>query len=81
TEIFGAPRTPVGFTGVRVAEARLQTHELQDLADAQGDLGRATAGYDLQFSVRIELGGDPLEDVMGRANGVLTEVIEPPTLW
>jgi hypothetical protein len=59
---------------VRVAEARLKTHEIQDLADALGDLGKATAGYDLQFSVRVELGGDPPEGVVEKANEVLKEV-------
>ena len=60
--------------GVRVAEARLQTHELQDLADALGDLGKATAGHDLRLSVRIELSGDPPEEVVEKANEVLGEI-------
>jgi len=38
-EVFRASRTLVGFTSLRVAEAQLQTHELQGLADAMGELG------------------------------------------
>lgn len=68
------PPPPPPKPGVRVAEARLQTHEIQDLADSLGDLGKVTAGYELQFSVRIELGGDPPDDVVERANDVLAEV-------
>ena len=66
--------------GVRVAEGRLKTHELQDLADALGELGKATAGYDLQLSVRVELGGNPPEKVVERANKVLAEVSEAMAL-
>jgi len=75
-EVFRAPRSLVGFASLRVAEAQLQTHELQDLADALGDLGKATAGYDLRFDVRIELGGDPPEDVVERASEVLEGVTD-----
>jgi len=70
------PLPPPPRPGVRVAEAQLQTHEFQDLADALGELGKAVAGYDLRFDVRIELGGDPPEDVVERANEVLKGVTE-----
>lgn len=43
-------------------------------------LGNATAGYDLQFSVRIELGGNPPEEVVERANEVLEEISDEPRL-
>lgn len=59
---------------MRVAEAKLKAYELQDLADAAGDLGKATAGYELRFSVRIELAGDPPEEVVKKANEVLEGV-------
>lgn len=68
------PAPPPPKPGVRVAEARLQTHELQDLADSLGDLGKTTAGYDLQFNVRIELSGEPPEGVIEKANRKLGEV-------
>ena len=62
--------------GVQVAEAELEMHQLQDLADNLGDLGKATAGYDLKLHVRIELGGNPPEEVVEKANEVLEEVSE-----
>ena len=65
---------------MRLAEARLKTHELQDLADALGELGKATAGYDLQVAVRIELGGNPPEEVVVRANAILQEIAKGLTL-
>jgi len=62
--------------GVRVAEADLETHELQDLADVVGDLKKAAAGYELKIHVRIELGGNPPEEVVEKVNGVLEGVAE-----
>ena len=41
-----------------------------------GQLVEATAGYDLAFRIRIELGGNPLDEVVDAANGVLGEVSE-----
>ncbi len=43
-------------------------------------MGKATAGCDLQFSVRIELGGDPPQEVVETANKVLAEVSEAMAL-
>jgi hypothetical protein len=43
--------------GVLVAEAELKPAQIQDLADALGDLGKAAAGHDLKYRLRIELGG------------------------
>ncbi len=68
--------TPKPMPGVHVAEAELETYELQDLADALGDLGKAAAGYDLKFHVRIELGGDPPDEVVERVSALLKEVSE-----
>jgi hypothetical protein len=67
------PPPPPPPAGVRVAEAELETHELQDLADV-GNLVKATAGYSLGIRVRIELAGDPPDDVVQEANDVLFEV-------
>lgn len=66
------PKPPVGPPpGTRVAEAELEIHQLQDLADAIGDLGKATAGYDLKLHVHIELSGNPPDAVMEQANEIL----------
>jgi len=44
--------------GVRVAEAELQSNQIQDFADAIGDLQKAAVGHGLNFRLRIELGGE-----------------------
>ena len=67
---------PMMKPGVHTAEAELETHELQDLADVVGDLVKATVGYDLKIVVRIKLSGDPPAEVVERANGVLGDVSE-----
>ena len=63
-----------------MAEADLEVYELQDLADVVGDLVEATAGYHLAFQVHIELSGAPREEVLDRANAVLTEASDELTL-
>ena len=55
-------------------------HELQDLADSLGELGKAAAGYDINYHVRIELGGNPPEEAVEKANKVLEGVSEFLTL-
>jgi hypothetical protein len=71
TEPPEPPTTPP--PGVRVAEAELETHELQDLADNMGDLGKATAGCDMKLRVCIELSGDPSDEVVEEANEVMAK--------
>ena len=39
-----------------------------------------TSGYDLEISVKIELSGDPPDEVVDKANEVLDEVSEELTL-
>jgi hypothetical protein len=51
------PLTMADKPGVLVAEAELKPAQIQDLADALGDLGKAAAGHDLKYRLRIELGG------------------------
>ncbi|MEW5869079.1 MAG: DUF499 domain-containing protein [Chloroflexota bacterium] len=64
--------------GVRVAEADLRPSEIQDLADAMGELTAAAAGNELKFHLRIELGGaaPAPEDVVKKVNKVLAESID-----
>lgn len=61
---------------IRFTEASLEVEEIQNLADEIGELVRIGAGYDLQFSLRIEVDGEePLpEDVAARLNEVLDRV-------
>ena len=42
--------------GAKVATAELETNEIQDLADAVGEIKKASAGQNLRFSVTVELG-------------------------
>lgn len=62
--------------GVRVAEAELQTYEIQDLAEQIADLRSAASGYGLRVQVRIEVGGDtpPPDEVVARVNEVLGQI-------
>jgi hypothetical protein len=39
-----------------------------------GKLVEATAGYNLAFRIRVELGGNPPDEVVDAANEVLGEV-------
>jgi hypothetical protein len=70
------PPPPPPDRGVRTAKAELAVYELQDLAEVLGALVEATAGYDLTFRLRIELGEDPPDEVVEKANAVLREVSE-----
>ncbi len=60
--------------GTHVIEADLRPNELQDLADTLGELGNASAGVDLKYRVRIELGGNPSKDVLERVNKILQKI-------
>lgn len=69
---------PVVKPGVLVAEAELRSVQIQDLAEAIGDLLSAVVGYDLKFRLAVELSGTdrPPADVVEKANRVLGEVSE-----
>jgi hypothetical protein len=62
--------------GVRVTEADLKPHEIQDLADVLRKLGKATAGYDIKFHLKIELGGatPPQDEVVDKVNELLKDI-------
>jgi hypothetical protein len=62
--------------GRKVAEAELQAHQVQDLADVVSELVEAAIDVELRIRVRIELGGErPIsEEVVERVNGVLAKV-------
>ncbi len=52
------PRRP----GVLTAEAELSLSQLQDLADAVGDILKSAVPHQLKFTVKLELGGDATPD-------------------
>ena len=62
--------------GVRVSEAELKPHEIQDLADVMGELGKTTAGYDMKFYMKLELGGTtpPPDEIVDKVNELLKDV-------
>jgi hypothetical protein len=79
TPVFPTPMpTQPHKPGIRIAEADLRPNEIQDLADAMGELTAAAVGYDLKFHLRIELGGNsqPTDKTVERINKILKEVFE-----
>ena len=64
--------------GMFVAEASLQAHGIQDLADHIPEIAQAAAGSALSFSIRIELGDDtaPDQSVVDKINALLSEVAD-----
>ncbi len=62
--------------GVRVAEVELHPNEIQDLADILGELGKVTAGYDMKFILKIELGGtiSPPDEIVEKVDKLLKDV-------
>ncbi|MFN7672451.1 MAG: DUF499 domain-containing protein [Planctomycetota bacterium] len=62
--------------GTRAAQAELKHNQVQDLADAMGDLLKAKASYELRFHVRIEVGGkqQPPDATIDAINKVLAKV-------
>ena len=60
--------------GTFATEAELRANELQDLADALGELGTAAAGLDFKYRVHIELSGNPSKDVISQVNKILQKI-------
>jgi hypothetical protein len=65
------PPTP---EGVLIAEADLRPNEIQNLADALGDLGNAAEGHDIKYHVRIDISGKPPLLVVTKLNGILEKL-------
>ena len=92
TDFSGAQRavfqTPKGLPPIRdplldyfpgmVAEAALDVHEIQDLAENIADIAKAAVGCDLKVTIRVELGGDaePDKGVVDKISALLAEVSE-----
>jgi DNA-binding transcriptional regulator YiaG len=68
--------SPEPQPGVLVAEAELRPDKIQTLANQMGAITKATAGLDLRFHIRIELGGSPIlsEDIVTKINQLLQEL-------
>jgi hypothetical protein len=67
------PPGPSPQPGTLVAEAELRPSEIQDLADAMGEIRTATAGLDVTFRVRIEVSGEAAssDGIAERLNEIL----------
>lgn len=78
TRRFRDPKDDPYSQGMLVAQASLEAHGIQDLADLIPGLTQAAAGSALSFSIRIELGGEnrPDQAVVDTINALLSEVSE-----
>ncbi len=71
----GKPYTPRP-RGLLIAEAVLEAHGIQELAERISDILTAAVGNDLKFSVRVEFGGEtaPDSEAVEKINKLLSEV-------
>lgn len=69
---------PAIHSGTKMVEAEIKPNQIQDLAEAMSDLISATAGQELKFQLRIELGGKnpPPKAMLEKVNKIL-EGIDP----
>ena len=80
-------RVPSGETGIKppkppkppgllVAEAVLEANGIQDLADQVPEIAKAAVGNNLQFNVRVEMGGEtaPDPETVEKINELLSRV-------
>jgi hypothetical protein len=75
-----SPRlTPTSGEALR-GEAILDAASIQDLADIVSDLLRETAGFQMDFRVRVEVHGQPSSLVLDRVNGILAKSLPALTL-
>ena len=72
-EIHDPPPYP---PDILVAEAALEAHGIQDLADQIPDITTAAVGTGLKFNIRIEFGGEtpPDPEAVAKINELLAEV-------
>ena len=70
------PPKPPKPPGLLVAEAVLEVNGIQDLADQVPEIAKAAVGNNLQFNVRVELGGEtaPDPETVEKINELLSEV-------
>jgi hypothetical protein len=79
---YGNPPVPRPRPEMLIAEASLETYEIQNLSDQISDITKAAAGLDLKFLLRVELGSNPppSEEAVVKINELLQEVSEGLTL-
>ena len=74
----GGSQTPIPPKppGLLVAEAVLEANGIQDLADQVPEIAKAAVGNNLQFNIRVELGGEtpPDPEAVEKINELLAEV-------
>ena len=70
------PDSPPYTPGVLVAEAELEVHGIQELADQIADISTAAIGTGLKFNIRIEFGGEtpPDPEAVTKMNELLAVV-------
>jgi len=79
---FGHTPLPQPRPGMLVAEAPMETYEIQNLSEQISELTRAAIGLDLKLLLRVELGSNPppSEEAVDKINQLLHEVSEQLTL-
>lgn len=62
--------------GIKIGEAELQVHELQDLSECIGELVSMAVDYGIKFNIRIELGNiKPASgDLVKEINQILSQI-------
>ena len=70
------PDAPPYTPGVLVAEAELEVHGIQELADQIADISTAAIGTEIKYKIRVEFGGEtrPDPEAVERMNELLAEV-------
>jgi hypothetical protein len=70
--------SPTSGLNILATKAVLQVNQIQDLADALPEIKNATAGIDLKFRLRIELGGKsrPPQEAIDLINQLLRDISE-----
>ena len=70
------PDPPPYLLGVLVAEAELEVHGVQELADQISHISTAAIGTDIKYKIRIEFGGEtpPDPEAVEKINELLAEV-------
>ncbi len=74
----GPPAVSKTKAGLLVADASVDTYEIQNLFEHVSELTKAAIGLDLRFHLRVELGPTPppSEEVVAKINQLLREVSE-----
>ena len=70
------PDPPPYRSGVLVAEADLEAHGIQELADQIADISTAAIGTEIKYKIRVEFGGEtpPDPEAVEKINELLAEV-------